>query len=410
MRRFLSQLFTDIRSLPASVHVMIGGQFINRFGAFVNPFLALYLTTQGITLDRVALVLGSVSLGGLFGPVASGYLADAIGRRNTIVVALVTGALTTVALYHCRTVPQLLLNGFLHGFCSFLYSPAANALLTDLVTPAQRAIAFSLMRFAINAGFAAGPSVAGLLFGRNPMWIFYGDALTTLVFAGLAVGYLPHGLRTVSGSAVSPRVIWQSWCEALAHMVRNRPFVFLVVASLLMEISFVQTFNVLALTTVARGLTPAQYGVVMGLNGALIAVIELPLIQWVRDFEHRRVLFVGFALIGLGCAAFGLMRTQGGFFAAMTLFTVGEMLSLPISMSYVSTLAPEKYRGRYFGTRGMAWAFAGLAGSAGIWGYGRWGDTWWLLAGGCSLVGALLMGANLLLGDRPATSPAPTAA
>jgi MFS family permease len=167
-----------------------------------------------------------------------------------------------------------------------------------------------------------------------------------------------------------------------------------------MEIAFVQTFNVLALTTVNRGLTPAQYGVVMGLNGALIMLIELPLNQWARRFDLRWVLVVGYALVGLGCASFGIMRTQAGFFAAMGLFTLGEMLSLPISMSYASHLSPEKFRGRYFGTRGMVWALAGLAGSLGVWCYGRLGDNWWYVAGGIGLLGALLMLISTLQEDR----------
>src|SRR5690606_3323471 len=116
-------------------------------------------------------------------------------------------------------------------------------------------------------GFAAGPAVAGVLFSRAPALIFYGDAITTLIFAGLALLWLPHGLRTVTGKVTSPTVMWQSWREALGNMRRNRPFVILVISSLLMEIAFVQTFNVLALTATGRGLTPEQYGVVMALNG-----------------------------------------------------------------------------------------------------------------------------------------------
>jgi len=224
MRGFATRLITDIRSLPPAVHVLVGGQFINRFGSFVMPFLALYLSSQGVSMGRVALVLGAMSVGGLFGPIVSGYLADAIGRRNTIVVSLVSGAITMLALYFCQTMPPLLAMAALHGFCAQLYGPAASALLTDLVTKEQRVIAFALMRLAINAGFAAGPAVAGLLFVRAPFLIFVGDAFTTLVFAVFAMLWLPHGLRTVEGRVTSGAVIWQSWREALGDMGRNRPF------------------------------------------------------------------------------------------------------------------------------------------------------------------------------------------
>lgn len=391
MITFVTRMLSEIRALPREVHVLVGGQFINRFGGFVMPFLALYLAGRGIGMGEVAVVLGSMATGGLFGPIVSGYLADAIGRRNTIVFALISGAVSIVGLYYCQTLPQFVVVAIVHGFCSYLYHPAASALLTDLVRPDQRVLAFALMRLAVNAGFAAGPAVAGVLFSRAPALIFYCDAISSFIFAALAVFWLPHGLRTVTGSVTSPAVIWKSWRDALLDMLHNRPFVILIVSSLLMEIAFVQAFNVLALTATGRGLTPEQYGVVMALNGALIMFFELPLNQWARRFDLRRVLVVGFALVGAGCASFGFMRTQIGFFAAMLIFTIGEMLALPISQSYTSTLAPEAFRGRYFGIRGIVWAMAASIGSVGVWFYGQMGDAWWYVAGGIGVLGALVM-------------------
>ena len=80
-----------------------------------------------------------------------------------------------------------------------------------------------------------------------------------------------------------------------------------------------------------------------------------------------------------------------GYFFAMTLYTFGEMLSLPIGSSYSGELAPEKYRGRYFGVSGTVWAIAGLVGSGGIWCYGQIGTLWWIIAGACGVVGGLIL-------------------
>ncbi|MFI5356599.1 MAG: MFS transporter [Opitutales bacterium] len=402
MVAFVRKFLADVRSLPRSVHVLVVGQFINRFGSFVLPFLALFLSDRGIGLGQVALVLGAMSAGGLLAPVASGYLADAIGRRNTIVLSLATSAVTVVLLYFCRNVPQFMIVALGHGFCTMLYGPAANALLTDLVTPAQRVIAFALLRLAINLGFAAGPSIAGLLFSRAPIFIFIGDSLTTLIFAILAWNWLPHGLRTVAGRISSTRVFWSSWRAAWVDATHNRPFWQFLIATLLMSVAFVQVFNVLVIAATHRGLTPAEYGVVMGLNGVLIVLFEVALNQWVSRFDLRRVLVVGFVLVGLGCASFGLMRTQAGFLGAMTLLTAGEMLSLPIGTTYASMLAPEAYRGRYFGLRGMVWALAGVSGSSGVWFYGRLGDAWWYVAGGIGLLGGVVMLAQVMTDRKPA--------
>ena len=394
MQSFARELISDIRTMPRALWVLTGGQFINRFGSFVFPFLSLYLVEQGFDLGRVALVLGAMSVGGVLAPFAGGYLADAIGRRNTIVISLVGSAVSVLAMYYCGSFPLLLIVSFVHGFLTYMFGPAANALMSDVVPEEKRVVAFAVFRLALNAGFAAGPAVAGFLFMRAPSLIFWGDAITTLIFAGLAWRLLPHGLRTVKGRVSSPKVAWESWQEAAQDGWSNGPFMQLLGAKLLMAVAFMQVFNVLALNTKANGLTAVDYGLVMGFNGFLIMLIELPLAQWIKRFPAKMITAIGFTTIGLGCAAFAFADSRPGFFLAMGLFTLGEMIALPVSAAYGAQLAPKKYRGRYFGFFSMMWGFSALVGSVGVWAYGWMGATWWLLTGACGLAAGVLLVPN----------------
>ncbi|PYQ28668.1 MAG: hypothetical protein DMF56_15660 [Acidobacteria bacterium] len=43
----------NLRALPRPVWILFGGTFINRFGTFVMPFLAIYLTRRGYGDGRV---------------------------------------------------------------------------------------------------------------------------------------------------------------------------------------------------------------------------------------------------------------------------------------------------------------------------------------------------------------------
>lgn len=391
MLSFTRELMSEIRTMPRALRVLTGGQFINRFGSFVFPFLSLYLVEQNLTLGKVAWVIGAMSVGGIFAPFAGGYLADAIGRRNTIVLSLVGSAVTVMGIYFASGFATLLTVSFLHGFLTYMFGPTANALMSDVVPAEKRVLAFAIFRLALNAGFAAGPAVAGFLFTRSPMMIFVGDAVTTLVFAGLALALLPHGLRTVKGRVSSPRVAWQSWREAGQDGWKNGPFMQLLLAKLLMAVAFVQVFNVLALDTKARGLTTVEYGFVMGLNGLIIMCVELPLAQWIKRFPAKPVTAVGFGVIGLGCASFAFANELWEFFLAMGLFTPGEMIALPVSAAYGAEVATEKYRGRYFGFFSVMWGFSAVIGSVGIRIYDAIGSTWWLLTGACGVVAALIL-------------------
>lgn len=389
MSSLASQLARDIRSMPRTVWVLLIGQFINRFGAFVFPFFTLILSERGMGAGQIAIVLAAMSVGHLTGPIASGYLADAIGRKNTILVSLFGSAISVLALYVCHDLWTVTAAAATNGFLFFLYGPASSALLTDLVPERQRVTAFALMRLAINGGFAAGPTVAGLLYARLPVLIFLGDALTTIIFGVIAWRWLPHGLRTIEGKVTSARVAIRSWVEAIADMKRNLPYLQFLAVVLLIGLAFYQVFNVLVITATDRGLTPSTYGLVMGLNGVLILLTELPLTAWVQRFSTRKVLATGYALIGVGCGLFGLASSFSGFLAAMAVFTFGEILALPLGMAYSSGLAPERFRGRYFGFRGMAWGMAGIFGSVGIWAYGQIGAHWWLLVAASSFAATI---------------------
>ncbi len=387
----LKELVTEIRSLPRPVFVLVVGQFCNRFGAFVFPFFGLYLKDKSFDMSEIAVVMAALGLGHFFGPLAGGYLADAIGRRNTIVLSLVSSASSLLVLYYVDNYILLLGMAAFYGFTVFIFGAPASALLTDLVPEEKRVTAFALFRLAINAGFAMGPAVAGFLYVKAPVLIFVGDALTTFVFAGLAFLFLPHGLRTIEGNVGSAKVVVANWIKAAVDAYRNLAFRRFLTAVLLMGVSFAQIFNLLAIFADDRGLSPATYGLVMGLNGLLIIVIEIPAVQWLKGLNPRRVLSCGYALIGLGCGAFAFAESSTGFFVAMICFTLGEIMALPIGMAYSSSLAPEQYRGRYFGLRGMTWAASNVFASVGVWAYGELGAEWWLVAGVFGIAGAFVI-------------------
>lgn len=391
MPKFFRDLWSDIHELPRAFWVLTGGQFVNRFGSFVFPFLALFLSQQGFTPASITLVLGAMAAGQILSPFVGGYLTDAMGRRHTIVIALIGGALTVLALFYCESLEWLVVVSGLHGFVSQMFGPAANALMSDLVPEEKRVTAFAIFRMALNAGFAAGPAVAGVLYTRAPALIFWGDAITTLVFAGGAFYLLPQGLRTIEGRVSSLKVVWQSWLDASKDMVANRPFLQLLLSKLCMAIAFAQAFNVLAIDATTRGISPFDYGLIMGLNGALIMCIELPLVTWIKRFPARQVLVVGFVMVGAGCASFAFVETLQGFFVAMAIYTLGEMVSLPVSAAYSARLAPVRFRGRYFGYMSLAWGIASLAGSFGVWAYSVLGTNWWIWSGCFGFVAGGLM-------------------
>jgi MFS family permease len=94
----------------------------------------------------------------------------------------------------------------------------------------------------------------------------------------------------------------------------------------------------------------------------LIVLAELPLTSATLRFDPRRVMALGYLLIGFGFGLNALAHSLAALWLAMTIFTVGEMISMPMTSAYVARLAPERMRGRYMGTLALAWNGAGIVG------------------------------------------------
>jgi MFS family permease len=149
-------LLSSLRALPHPVWILFFGSFLNKFGAFVVPFLAIYLTKQGYTLADAGFAISAYGIGNLVASLLGGYLADTLGRRKTIVLSMLSGAVSMMLLSQARGLQAIILLAALTGLTSELYRPAASALLADLVPSGQRVTAFSAYRMAFNAGWAFG--------------------------------------------------------------------------------------------------------------------------------------------------------------------------------------------------------------------------------------------------------------
>src|ERR1051325_12190529 len=98
INKLQSSLRGDLRALPPAAWVLFFGTFLNKFGTFVLPFLAIYMTRLGYSAAQSGLAIGAYGVGTLAACVLGGYLADRMGRRKTIVLSMFSGALAMLCL------------------------------------------------------------------------------------------------------------------------------------------------------------------------------------------------------------------------------------------------------------------------------------------------------------------------
>ena len=349
-------LLTSLRSLPRPAWILFFGTFLNKFGTFVVPFLTLYLTGRGYTVTEAGLAVGAYGVGNFCASLLGGYLADQLGRRRTIVLSMFLGAAMMLALSQATSLPVIIILTALTGLASEFYRPASSALLADLVPPVQRVTAFATLRMAFNAGFAFGPATAGLLAACGFFWLFVGDAGTSLLFGLVAWLSLPRDVPSRQDIA--------GWGEALAVLRNDRQLHQMLAANLATGLVFFQMASTFGLYITGLGFSPAVYGLIISLNGALVVLVELPLTTITRRFPARQVMATGYVIIAAGFALNFFAHSILALTLCMALFTFGEMITMPMASAYLANLAPARLRGRYLGVSGLTWSVAMITGPA----------------------------------------------
>jgi MFS family permease len=388
---------TTLRTLPRPMWALAFGTFLNRFGDFVYVFLVLYLTERGYTAPQAGLAIGVYSAGSLVAAWLGGRLTDRYGRRNAIVASTCGSALVMLAFSQAQALFLIVLLAGVAGFASQLYRPASNALIADLMPEDQRVTGFALYRLAVNAGAAAGPAVAGFLIGHSFFLLFLGDALTSLLFAIIALVALPNRVTEDHVDHAAPKTV-KGHTQRISVMRYEPRFLWLLAASALTSFVYVQSTTTLGLQVRAVGLSAAVYGGLLSLNGLIIIAIELPLSSYTRKIAPHFAITIGAALMAMGFGFTAFASTVSLLAFSVVLWTFGEMALSPVRIAYVANLAPADARGRYLGALGVTQSLGRILASV----LGTLLFVWnaqgfWLL---CGLIG-IVAAATVFISQRP---------
>jgi MFS family permease len=395
---------TRLPRLSAAVRDSVGGlprtfwwlwtsTLVNRLGSFVVTFLTLYLTAdRGFSPAVAGLVVSAFGLGGVFGAIGGGVLADRLGRRPTLLAAQSLAALTTVLLGYTTAPALIALVAGLLGLTSNAARPAISAIMADLVPARDRVRAFSLNYWAINIGFAVSASVAGVLSSHGYLLLFYGDAVTTLLCALVVFLRIPE----TRPEHPAPHPDQQPASEegvGLGTVFRDGPFISLVGLTFLIAMTIGLGQVAVPVVMGRQGFSATDYGLVVAINGVLIVLAQIPATRLIRGRGRTGIQVAASLLFGFGMAlcAFATGATSGGmavYALSVVVWTVGEIIWTPVNQALVAELSPVHGRGRYQGAYSLAWQassfLAPLAagGMLAAWGAG----SVWLT---CAIVGVV---------------------
>ncbi|MFI6597041.1 MDR family MFS transporter [Nonomuraea sp. NPDC050536] len=342
---------SKVGGLPRPFWALWAGSLVNRLGTMVVPFTGVYLTqARGLSVAAAGLVMTVYGVGSLMSQLTAGVLADRIGRRATLAGSMLASATSMLALGYSTTLPAITVSMFVLGLVVDAYRPASNALVADLISPAERPRAFALLFWAINLGYSVGMTAGGWLAEAGFIWLFWFDAVSSLVFALLVWRAVPETRPEASHVGGGFGVV-----------LRDRLMIGFTLVVLGNAFVYTQTFTMLpvAMTTFA-GLSTGELGLAMALNGVLIVVVQPLVSDWLARRDPSRTFALGLAVMGAGFALTAFVTSMGWLAGTIVVWTVGEVITAGIPGAILAALAPEHLRGRYAGLFGFAWSVAAV--------------------------------------------------
>ena len=377
-----------VAGLPAVYWWLWIGYLLSSLGTFVFPFLALYLSSRGIDARQTGLVLSLLGVGAVLAGPIGGQLADHAGRKPALLLALAFSAVSALYLGFVRS-PLAIAPGVLSfGLGVSMARPAMQAIVADVLPPELLGRAYPLLYWAANVGIAVSAWIGGVLAGRTWLGLFAGDAITTVLFAALVVFRVPESRPTPASEARA--VGWST-------LAGDRPFLAFLATHFAFMIVFWQFQFALPLAVVRSGFGTEEYGRMMALNCAAVFVTQPFTARWLRAIDRGVLLAIASVWVGLGFGAYALSSTMPQYYAATLIWTIGDVVGLPLVSAVVASMSPVALRGRYQGAQMLAQALAMVAAPLVA---GAVVDAWGLRAlwAGCVVVGFVAGVAHAVLG------------
>ena len=357
LQRAFNKYIDNFRGFSREIWILTLITFINRAGTMVLPFLSKYLREDlDFSYNQVKWILISFGLGSIVGSWLGGKLSDKIGFYKIMIFSLMTSGIAFFGLQFVTSFEGLLVAMFFIMVVADMFRPAMFVSLGAYAKPENRTRALTLVRLAINLGFAAGPALGGLLIMTvGYKGLFWVDGATCI----LAILIFWIKVKEKKKSKYTDK---EHPGEILTYSVfKDRPFWIFLGATLITGILFFQLFTTIPLYHKEQfNLSELQTGLLLTLNGVLIFFLEMPIVSYIERHKINKLKVITLGCLAMAISMYLLLVNQwAGVLIIMMLFmTFGEMFVFPFSNSFAMSRAPKGHEGRYMAIFTMSYSTA----------------------------------------------------
>jgi len=356
--------------LPRRVWLLSLVMLVNRSGAMVVAFLSVYLIDkQGFEPTKAGYVMAAFGAGGVLGNYFGGLLNDRFGSWHIQFFSLIGAGILNIMLGQVTEFWALCFFAFMISLVADAFRPANRAAISIYSPPERLTQSYGLQRMAVNLGFSIGPAVGGyLIYNYGFELMFWGDGLTFLLAAAVFYFALPPD-ETAKPLVARPskRQLREQVIDAPIPAPTAPPahtqlwLLAFVIANTAIIVCFFQLFSTFGVYLKSSGFDERALGWLFTLSGVLIVGTEMPVLYLVeRRYRPIPTMLVGSGLIIFSYLTLPLMVSISflAILMMVLILTMGEILYMPFTNTYVAKHAPASRRGEYLGLLSSSYSFA----------------------------------------------------
>ncbi len=315
------------------------------FGLIV-PVLPTYAKQFNVDATVVGFVLSIYSIMQFFFMPIWGKLSDVKGRRPILLFSL------------CASVVGYLIWGFSNSLIMLILARAvagagnaniavAQAYVTDVTTPENRAKGMGAIGAAFGLGFVLGPAIGGLLSSFGLAHIGFVAAGLSALDLVLTYFMLPEPPKRSNAATqrfdLKPAFIFNT--------IKDPKFQGSLLIFFISTLAFANMEATLVLLTKLKfGYTARANSFMFTYVGLIIVFVQGGMIhRMVKKYGEKTMVVAGCVILSIGLFLTGFSANQAMLYVSLALLAIGSGINTPANQSMLSKLAPSENSGAILG-------------------------------------------------------------
>lgn len=332
----------------------------------VSPTFSLYASSLGASLVLIGILSAVVGLTRIISSVPTGVLADRVGRKNVLSVGMLFFAAMSL-MYSVAPSPALLFPArVLAGLAMSATFFVGVAYLGDLVSARDRGFAIGLYTTVMGLGFAAGPSLAGIIVEAAGYRASYraaaGFALVGFALARFGVVDTVSRCDSLDSEQPVDEGSAQLWTSGLRTVMKEPKLLAASLANMVMSTVFGgAVVNFLPLYAVSLSMGEETIGYLFSLRAVASTVMRLPTGLLTEECSSLRLMVAGLLLAAAVMFALSVSTSLWTLAACLAVEGATFGLFFTAGQAFVIEQSQEFNRGAALGLYGMAGSFGSTA-------------------------------------------------